>query len=60
MDIFFKLLPTKNKCQTREDCQFILNEMFIEFAEFDYWKSDLQVVLKNAFSCNISFPKESP
>ncbi|MGY6744928.1 MAG: hypothetical protein ACXIUQ_19505 [Cecembia sp.] len=60
MDIFFKLLPTKNKCHTREDCQFILNEMFIEFAEFDYWKSDLQVVLKNAFSCNISFPKESP
>lgn len=60
MDIFFKLLPSKNKCRTREECQSILYELFIEFAEFDYWKSDLQVILKNAFSYNISFPKESP
>lgn len=60
MDIFFKLLPTKNKCHTRGDCQSNLKDVFFEFSEADGWKKSLNKIIQNSMTYEMNIPKNSP
>lgn len=60
MDIFFKVLPLKYTPFTESECYLIFESLFQEFAYINSWKTDLDLVISNAFSSKPTFNKHSP
>lgn len=60
MEIFFQVLPKKNKCLSCEDCMAIFAELFSESSNITYMKANLELVLTHAFSWDVSFQQKSP
>ncbi len=60
MDVFFKLLPSKNKCKTLKDCQSNLKDVFFEFSEVDGWEKKLKMIIKNSMTYEMNISKNTP